>query len=201
MTRSADPSGVLQTCRLEGAGLNLYGREDVAGVLADFALDEAEVWLETDRARVLVMQSGMVWLECSDHGVSRAWTVREGGIEVGPRPRIDIPADPDMAQANGGLRFDAADHPGLTEDGAAMIVGHAGRWPDLAMQRVRPLVLRATSDAARTAALVMIEGEVGRLQIPRKCWAILLIDRETVIRKHDLAGLDQDARRLWTPRF
>jgi hypothetical protein len=201
MNCSAVPSRALQTCRLEGAGFDLYGREDVAGVLADFALDQAEVWLETDRARILVIQSGMVWLEYSDHGVSRAWIVREGGIEVGPRPRIDIPADPDMAQANGGLRFDAADHPGLTGDGAAMIAGHAGRWPDLAMQRVRPLVLRAMSDAARTAALVMIEGEVGRLQIPRQCWAILLIEGETVIRKHDQAGLDQDARRLWTPRF
>jgi hypothetical protein len=201
MTRLPDPSGVLQTCRLEGAGLDLYGREDVAVVLADFALDEAEVWLETDRTRLLVTQSGMVWLECSDHGVSRAWIVREDGIEVSLRPRIDIPADPDLAQANAGLRFDAADHPGLTENGAAMIAGHAGRWPDLAMQRVRPLVLRATSDAARTAALVMIEGEVGQLQIPRQCWAILLVDGATVIRKHDQAGLDHDAHRLWTPRF
>ena len=201
MTRIPSPSRALQTCRLEGAGFDDYGREDVEGVLAHFALGEAEGWLETDRARLHVIQNGMVWLECSDHGVSRAWIVRDGGIGVGARPRIDIPADPDMAQAGGGLRFDAADHPGLSEDGATMITGHAGRWPNLAMQRIRPLVLRATSNAARTAALVMIEGEVGRLQIPRQCWAILLIDGDTVIRKHDQAGLDQDTRRLWTPRF
>jgi hypothetical protein len=168
MTRLPNPSGGLQTCRLEGGGLDLYGREDVGEILADFALDEAEVWLETDRVRIQVMPHGIVWLECSDHGVSRAWVVREGGVRTGLLPRIDIPADPDLAQANGELRFDAADHPGLTRDGAAMIAGHAGTWPDLAMQRVRPLVLRATSDAARTAALVMIEGEVGRLQIPRQ---------------------------------
>jgi hypothetical protein len=195
------PRAVLQTCRLEGAGLDLYGREDVATALTALNLDKAEVWLDTGRTQIAVADECIIWLESSASGIARVWVAGHSGIEADPMAAIDIPASPDLAQAAPVLQFEPSDHPELGGQAMPAIADACRHWPGLSMRRIRSLVIRATAQDERWAALVLVQGEVGRLQVPRQCWGIALSDGQTILRRHDETGLAANARRLWRPRL
>lgn len=198
---AGDGPPVLQTCRLEGLGGAVYGREAVAAALASLPSDSAAFDLETTRAGLWVGDDVAIFADLIDGHVQRLWVLSDQAA-LTPAGAIDVPSDPDLTQAGGDVRFEPLDHVELRSDHAARIVDLAATWSIEGLARIRPVVLRAASVGDLAFALVRLEAEsTDRPATPVGFNALLLIDGQTVHRRSDEAGRDQITAQGWTPSF
>jgi len=194
---------VLQTCRLEGFGGELYGREEVCEALRYAALDSkaAESVVHPEFEALI----GDDWAVCGDvfqGRLGRVWVLSGGAPTLPPRPRVDTPSEPDLAQARWSARFDPDDHPGMPAAAAAALAVALTQWPDSGLRRLRPLVIRASHLGGETLALVRIEGEEPvDVRRPLGCYGLLRLDGSAILHRLDTTGLEADRRRVWRPRL
>lgn len=194
---------VLQTCRFEGRGGELYGREAICAQLSALRSGLTEALIDRETARL------GVWMD-ADHGlvadlveghVQRLWLIGTM-VSLDPAPTIDIPIDPDLAQAGGGARFEPHDHPEFDIALRERLLEALGDWPDLALARPRPVVLRAASIGTLTIALIRIEGDApGASPLPAAFNGLVLLDGASITFRIDGAGRTRSLPRRWTPRL
>lgn len=192
---------VLQTCRFEGSGGQLYGREAIGDHLR--ALPLGPVWLDRETARLGVWadQDHALVADLIDGHIQRLWLIGPTAT-LSPPPAVDLPLDPDLAQARPAIRFDPSDHPELAAgdaDRLGLALADRAAW---GLAAPRPLVLRAASLGPTIAALVRLEGEAPEGP-PRPIGfnALILIGPDGPERRLDLAGQAQAVARSWSPRL
>ena len=200
---SGEGPPVLQTCRFEGFGGELYGRAAICDRLAELRslvstplldLETARmgVWMSADHALVGDLVHGMV---------QRLWLLSDQ-VYLSLPPTIDIPTDPDLMQARWGTRFDPRDHPELNVGDADRLLNAVDTWPGLELGRVRPVVMRAASAGSVLFALLRMEGEAtDSLPIPIACTGLIAAEGDRIEHRLDGAGLAQARLRPWTPRL
>ena len=200
---SGEGPPVLQTCRFEGSGGELYGqaaisdrleelRSLVSIPLLDVETARMGVWMNADHAVVGDLVHGMV---------QRLWLLSDR-VNLSLPPTIDIPTDPDLMQARWGARFDPRDHPELNTADADRLLNAVDTWPGLELGRARPVVMRAASVGSVLFALLRMEGEVADgLPVPIACNGLIVADGDRIEHRLDGAGLAQARLRPWTPRL
>lgn len=200
---SGEGPPVLQTCRFEGFGGELYGRTAISDRLAELRPRVSSPLLDVETARI------GVWMN-TDHAiladlvygkVQRLWLLSDR-VSLSLPPIIDIPTDPDLAQASGGTRFDPQGHPELNSGDADRLLNAVETWPGLELRRARPDVLRAASAGSVLIALLRMEGEaVDGLPVPIACNGLIVAHGDRIEHRLDGAGLVQARLRAWNPRF
>lgn len=192
---------VLQTCRLEGLGGALYGREEITDALAALAVGVSRLDLETPRSGFWMDETIAVFADLIDGHVQRLWVMSDRTV-LTSAPAIDVPSDPDLRQAVRGVRFDPSDHHGLEPRHAAQIGEAAMAWSIEGMGRVRPLVLRAASMGDIGLALLRLEAEdCDRPGIRLGLNSVLIVNGETVDHRLDEAGRRHALNRVWGAAF
>lgn len=194
---------VLQTCRFEGMGGSLYGRQAVARALAGLrpGLGPASIDVETPRLGVWMDADHAVAADLVEGRVQRLWVLC-ADLTLPETPAIHMPADRDLAQAGAGTRFEGGDHPDLAEGDRDRIAAAVDAWPALALVGPRPLVLRAASFGSTTAALVRLEGDrPGPEPLPAAVNGLVVLGEGAAVYRHDRAQETRDRTRAWTPRF
>lgn len=199
---SGEGPPVLQTCRFEGSGGELYGRAAISDRLAELRSLVSTPLLDVETARMGVwMNADHAIVGDLVHGkVQRLWLLSDR-VNLSLPPTIDIPTDPDLMQARWGVRFDPRDHPELNTGDADRLRNAVDNWPGLELGRVRPVVMRAASAGSVLLALLRMEGEVtdGRA-VPIACNGLIVADGDLIEHRLDGAGLAQARLRVWTPR-
>lgn|GEM_PF-1612933 len=156
------PAAVVPACRLEGFGVETFGREAIGALVARYPA-ASDDWL-TARTGTAVAVGGagaegpVLFADLHDGMIVRIWRL---GAAVGLQPvsGVDVAADDDLHQSRRLVLFDAPDHPALTGGGAAAIVAAAERAAaaDFGLAepplRSRVFVRRAFSDGASHVAL------------------------------------------------
>lgn len=200
---SGEGPPVLQTCRFEGFGGELYGRAAISHRLADLQSLVSSPLLDVETARM------GVWMDAEHavvgdlvHGkVQRLWLLSDR-VGLSLPPTIDIPSDPDMMQARWETRFEPRDHPELNTADAARLLNAVDTWPGLELGRARPVVMRAASAGSVLVALLRMEGELADgLPVPIACNGLIVADGNGIERRLDGAGLAQARLRSWNPRL
>jgi len=194
-------SPVLQTCRFEGLGGELYGREAIGDRLSALNSGLTAALIDSETARL------GVWMD-ADHGliadlveghVQRLWLFGDT-VSLSPTPVIDIPIDTDLAQARWDVRFEPRDHPELDVSDQNRLLEAVGEWPGVELTRSRPLVLRAASVGTLAIALVRLEGEVpGASPVPTAFNGLVVLDGGSSTYRTDGAGRTTSRLRRWKP--
>lgn len=153
---------LLQNCRAQAFGTQLYGTEEILQAFAEQPVPSAMKWIAGGRHALLLSDHHALFFDVAGDHVSRLW--RLGADAPAARePSIDVPFDPDLSQAPGAAAFRPADHPGLS-------AGHRDRVAGLATElaaewrspggsrpaRVRPYCLRAFSSGDQCCALFAV---------------------------------------------
>lgn len=194
---------VLQTCRFEGLGGRLYGREAIGDALAALrpTLSAALLDVQTDRLGLWMDGPHAVIADLNDGHVGRLWLLSaRSSLEAGPR--VDVPFDADLAQAIWRPSLDPRDNPGLEPGDTHRLTEAVADWPFDDLARPRPVVLRAASVGKIVVALVRVEGErrTGSATPVAFNGAIVLRPEGTTYRV-DEAGRAQAFAQPWTPRL
>jgi len=198
---SGEGPPVLQTCRFEGLGGLLYGREAIGEALE--ALDPGAAVLDVETARLGVWLDGShaVVADLAGGLVQRLWLLGET-VVLSPPPAVDLPADPDLAQAHRGVRFDPVDHPELQPGDVDRLFSSAADWPSCEVTAPRPVVLRAASFGPVAVALLRLEGEADEGPARRIAFnALIVAGADGGERRLDTAERAQALARPWTPRL
>ncbi|MEQ7154682.1 hypothetical protein [Brevundimonas aurifodinae] len=192
---------VLQTCRFEGLGGELYGREAIGEALKALTPGPAAIDVETGRLGVWLDARHALVADLAGGLVQRLWLLGKT-VGLSPPPAVDLPADPDLAQAHGGVRFDPADHPELQAGDADGLLSSAADWPSSEVSAPRPAILRAASFGPVAVALLRLEGEAGQgPPRPVAFNALIVADADGGERRLDVAGRAQALARAWSPRL
>jgi hypothetical protein len=196
--RGGEGPPVLQTCRFEGLGGETYGRELVGVALKAVNLGVATLDVETVRLGVWMDDDTAIVADLAEGGVQRIWLLgRTTALE--PPPVVDLPVDPDLAQARHAVRFDPQDHPDLDAGHADPLVRAAENWPDAGVVAPRPVILRAASLGDVAIALVRLEGQGPSRPVAFN--ALIIVRPDGVERRVDEAGRTAALARPWTPRL
>lgn len=154
---------VLPACRLDGFGVETFGREAIAALFARYP-GAGNEWLaaSSPTAAALVgfaADGPALFADLAAGGIVRLWRLGPV-VDLPPPPRtVSVAADDDLHQSRGSVLFEPADHPGLGSDGAAVVVAAAGlaAAADLGLTepplRTRVFVRRAFSDGETHVAL------------------------------------------------
>jgi hypothetical protein len=194
---------VLQTCRFEGLGGSLYGREAIAERLAALrsGFTPALVDLETPRLGVWIDGEHAIVADLVHGQVQRLWLLGEA-VGLVPLPAVHIPLDADLAQATRAVRFEGCDHPDLDEGDASRLSRAVGAWPNPPPARPRPIVLRAASIGSTVFGLVRLEGELpDGPPLCVGCNGLVWVQGETVSYRQDGAEPAQAWGLGWSPRL
>ncbi|WP_425992816.1 hypothetical protein [Brevundimonas sp. TWP2-3-2] len=194
---------VLQTCRFEGRGGQVYGREAIGGLLAALrpSLAVADLDIETDRLGLWMDADHAVVADIGRGLVQRLWILGEQET-LDPPSVLNIPIDPDLNQAGGSARFEPADHPDLRPEHRNDLATAVGDWPGLDLARFRPVVLRAASMGGRVVGLTRLEGEATKGRpVPIAFNGLVVVDEAATLYRTDGAGRAAGQRRGWTPRL
>ena len=202
--------GLLQNCRLEGFGIQAFGREPILDLFRRAPMDLSQAWtvLESPRALLVVDDDRAIFADLHDARVSRLWVLGTEGLAT-PEPAVCVARDLDLSQTEAALMFDAFDHPDLDAAGGARLArlaqpsGLTGfGLPEFSR---RTFVVRAFSTADRVAALVICAGALDAVE--RKPFTVNLAllattdtGRESMRVVVDRAGLLGCRQRPWTPR-
>jgi hypothetical protein len=189
---------VLQTCRFEGLGGERYGRELVGDALKAVRSGSARLDVETERLGVWLDDGAAVVADLAVGGVQRIWLLGRT-VVLEPPPAVDVPVDPDLAQARHAVRFDPRDHPELNAGDVNRLIAAAAEWPGADMAAPRPLILRAASFSEVAVALVRLEGEGPSRPVAFN--ALLVIGPDGEERRVDEAGRMTALSQPWAPRL
>lgn len=160
--------------------------------LLDVETARMGVWMDANRALVG---------ELIDGQVQRLWLLSDQ-VSLSPPLSIDIPSDPDLAQATSLVRFDPRDHTELNPDDADRILDAVEVWPGSDLARFRPVVLRAASIGPDAIALLRLEGEtIGGSGAPVACNGLVVVHADSQEHRLDSAGMAQARLCRWTPRL
>lgn len=197
---------LLQTCRLEGAGLAAYGRAAALEQVAALGLDLAEAVSGPRFAAGFTADGqGALLADLHDGRVGRLWLLAAGAPSTPAPLRVDVPADPDLSQGGpGGVRADpmAFLEPERGAVDAVVAAVLAAPPPDVGLRRPRPILLRLVVDGPRTAALFRLEGETAdAVRRPAGLNAALALGDGDPRWTLDRCGLEAELRRPWRPRL
>ena len=192
---------VLQSCRFEGLGGQLYGRRAVTDALKTVPFGPASLDLESGRLGIWLDDDQAVVADLASGGVQRIWLLGRR-LALCLQPSVNIPVDPDLTQAFGAVRFDPGDHPELAHCDAARLISAVADWPSVGLVAPRPVILRAVSFPHSAAALVRLEGETGHPAYrPVALNALIVVGPGGVERRMDEAGRTTALAQPWAPRL
>ena len=197
---------VLQNCRTAGFGTVGYGREEAAALFraAPLALDPGDA-VVTDALVALfgndaAGRDAALFADVHDGHVMRLWVLGETRLAAAPLDETAVPAD--LVRDQRGARFEVvrADHPTLDEAAADRLRRLGQGWIDAQpgdvcgpLDRAVPVLLRAASSGARTAALAMLQGFAGTGGVARCAIGVALTETTRVV--IDVAGRAAGAER------
>ncbi len=195
---AGDGPPVLQTCRFEGLGGERYGRDLVGDALKAVRFGSARLDVETERLSVWLDDDTAVVADLAVGGVQRIWLLGRT-VVLEPPPAVDVPVDPDLAQARHAVRFDPRDHPELNADDIDRLIAAAAEWPGANVAAPRPVILRAVSFGEVAVVLVRLKGEGPSRPVAFN--ALLVVGRDGAERRVDEAGRTTALSRPWAPRL
>lgn len=158
------PATVLPACRLDGFGVEGFGREQIGALFARFPGAGDTVAAAGATAAAVVGAGTDAWAlfaDLHDDNIVRIWRLGPA-VELlpPPPPAVAVAADDDLHQSRRVVHFDPAGHPGLVPGGAAAVAAAAEAAASLDVGldepalRSRAFVRRAFSDGATHVALL-----------------------------------------------
>jgi hypothetical protein len=201
-------TGLLHSCRLEAIGTEAYGEDAVVELfgLAGCDLSDNATAIEVAGHAAIFDGETALFADVAQGGITRIWLLCASDPSDA-EPRIDVPHDPDLAQARGDVFFEPNEHPALAAD-AGDRVRLAGRalsrdpgeqhWHD---SRPRAFAIRAFGDAAHGVALFAVSRlAVGPIRRSGFTFALARWSADGLSIIHDAAGEQALSLHRWTPR-
>ena len=200
--------GLLHTCRLDALGTEVHGEDAIVeqfGLAACNLSDEAFV-IDAPGHAAIFDGTTALFAVVAESGIARIWLLCATGPDDG-EARIDVPYDPDLAQARGDVFYEASDRRALAAD-AGDRVRLAGRAltrdanrEDIHDSRPRAFAIRAFGDFAGGVALFAVSRLIGT-PVRRSGFTFALARRTSagMATVHDASGVQALELRGWTPR-
>jgi hypothetical protein len=221
---SSGKSGVhaiLHNCRLEGAGVSLYGCEPIVEFLRSEAPAPEELQVVRGRQFAALFAGtarGPIALVADLYGehIARLWYLAPTSLHARRPERVDVPFDPTFGQQTPSVGFDPVDYPELSAAHVSRVLALATGFLEYGpttsaiplrsaaqLSRLRPYVLRAFSDGEMAATLIVVvalrsDGQPGLVQFPiaARLPSDLSADATVVA---DEAECDAELARSWQP--
>ena len=193
LARGERVTALLSTASLATGGREVYGDEVIVAAFRRQPLDlTAATVVADDRGIALFAGGEAVVADLYDGHVARLWRVGAAPSSIRER-RIDVPFDPDLAQARGGVVFDRVGLAQADADALAAAVAALQAADDAF--RVRAFVIRTMTDTSGIAALVAVyrasPDGIGFT------YAAVQVGRDGAT----LVAADPPAARAWSPRL
>jgi hypothetical protein len=216
-------SALLHSCRMDGAGVRVYGRESILDLFrAHHPSIEFIQVLQTERSAALFAQEprgpiALVGDLHRDHLV-RLWYLAPTALPLEGLARVDVPFDSGFGQLTPAIAFDPPVHLELSPTHAVRVTTAISQLflPEGAPQaipsrlanrvnRMRPHVLRAFSQGDSAVVLMMVtahrnDGNAGVVQFSVAVRLASDTPEEAAV-VVDEGGLEREIQRIWKPVF
>ena len=161
LARSGTAPALLNNCKLEWAGCEIYGEEAIGESFRASPIAAAgdQLFLESPHQAAWFVGEAALFADLYDGRIGRLWRIGPGTPP--PRePSVSVAFDPDLRQSRGGLYARAEDHP-LLSSAHLTLVQAAGQdliapGVSTAQFRARAFLLRAFSTGDHAAALYAV---------------------------------------------
>lgn len=148
---------LLGACRLQWAGVELFGEEALLELFGTTPLDlEGATIVESDTGAALVGAEVALVTDLYAGRIGRLWRLGAGDVPEA-EPFVAVAFDPDLRQQRGHVYFRREDHPALPADVRDAVLAAGRALVDLpGTHRARAFAIRAFADGERAVALFAV---------------------------------------------